>query len=137
MSRKDEKRERYIKELEGIAALLTKTLKKKKKLYLYRSNKTTVLQFIVVSQILKLIQSHYHSSEMTLDILSLPVSAQDIFLCSTMSRDLAESLCMIPAITTHLLSLPAHLTSLPTLTRYSFHLPISPTKSTVPRPCRH
>ena len=55
MSRKDEKRERDIKELEGIAALLTKTLKKKKKLYLYRSNKTTVLQFIVVSQILKLI----------------------------------------------------------------------------------
>ena len=56
MSRKDEKRERYIKELEAIAALLTKTLKKKKKkLYLYRSNKTTVLQFIVVSQILKLI----------------------------------------------------------------------------------
>ena len=34
MSRKDEKRERYIKELEGIAALLTKTLKKKEKVIL-------------------------------------------------------------------------------------------------------
>ena len=35
MSRKDEKRERDIKELEGIAALLTKTLKKKRKSYTY------------------------------------------------------------------------------------------------------
>ena len=48
--------------------------------------------------ILMLIWSHYHSPGLTLDIFSIPVSAQDVFLSPTTPQDLAESIYTIPTV---------------------------------------